>query len=1537
MRERLNVRLTAVVLGAAFVAAVTVVLVHRWQVKRSGPGLLELAQAAEVKGRGDRAQWLLAEYLDLNPRDTAARLKYAEITAALARDSKARLAAAAAYEQVLEADPDQVEARRRLARLYAGDGRLREARKHLHHLLEGPGKGAVEKSDAGDVQLMAECQEQEKDLSSAAASYRRAIALDPLRVSAYKQLAWLLRHMGSDPAVRGTDIPARRRDDADRVMLDAVSANLGAATSNPGEDRVRQAKARLIRAEYLLQSESDTASSSSWVFRLRPLSNPDPEIEAALQLDPSSAEVRLLAAKVAASHGKWDEARGHLKALKHAAETAAGDGRISFELAKLEARLGSPTEAIDILRKATRRSPQNSQLLIAQAGLALNSGLVPEASRAIAALARLAPAPEDLPVLNARLLMLEDNWEGARDTLRATRHTITTQSLALEADLLLGKCLEGLGETDDALDQFKRVLAVEPDRPDAVAGVVRCLLAREQRDLVAQQQLDEALRCYEQLTTTRPVPGSSWLMYLQLRASYFFSIKDRLRTSEDLARETGKLRTARDAATKAVPDSAGLVVLQSEIDDAIGDTPYRLGLICSAFGWAPGPVSSSLTARLMVTDRADVSSLARNRLEDKLRALRAERGAKAPDRVTTPEADEQAVALALARLLGRHNEAHQALELLNDLDQATRVPTAESVVIRLALIKQDYPSFDQTVKTAEDLFSRTGNDRLSGPTRVRLATALAEACTLQKQFSAARKWRQQVARLQPRNLYVQFRMFDLAARANDLTGIEEATRGIGTAEGRGEQGPFAHYAKALLIWRAYELADRVGKQTVQTRFAEALGHLNEAEAARQDRWARVSLLRAEIYRAQNHTEKAIQEYVQAVKLGERRAEVRRRIVEFLYANRRLDLANDLMKNLPSESDPKYQKMAAEFSLYNSRLNEAVALAEGYIRSQSNQSEDEQYRDHIWHAAILTAAGRPKEEVLNEYNKAIKYAGTRAEPWIVLIDWHLRAGRRLEAQQAFNKAGDRLKGVDLAQCHELLGDVASAGAEYSSALAAQPSDINVLRRVVGFYERTGALTKVVPLLERSLTATPALEPDDAAWVRRRIPVALASSGDYDSFKKAIQLADTAIAAPGNGPEDTFVKAQILATRLEFRRDALDLLKTLRDRQNNQLRPFDSAAELLVARLLVDTGAWAEGRALLVKFVQEGTEQNKLTSLRFLVDRLVRRGAPDAEEWLDQLIKVARDEPNTSRLRAALYVKRGTYGDAVEFIAKAAKPLSDAAAGETNLNRLRFAAGLADELGREAGDEPRLVELAGKLYSAASESPLHAGSDELALAGFLARRGKIKEAIERCRAAEAKAGATAAAAALVTAAYGYAQPPLDGAQLDALAAEVERLLKGATPSATTKKLAALVHARRGRYAEAAKVFKDIADEDPNNADARGNLAYMLVLDNHTEDAKRYLEEAAERGGTTAGLLDTRGLLYLKTGRAKDAIDALKEAVEQKPSAAKCLHLAAAYRADGRRKEAEQTLTRAKELGPDGSLLLPAEQQLFAELGQTLQAGK
>jgi Tfp pilus assembly protein PilF len=112
---------------------------------------------------------------------------------------------------------------------------------------------------------------------------------------------------------------------------------------------------------------------------------------------------------------------------------------------------------------------------------------------------------------------------------------------------------------------------------------------------------------------------------------------------------------------------------------------------------------------------------------------------------------------------------------------------------------------------------------------------------------------------------------------------------------------------------------------------------------------------------------------------------------------------------------------------------------------------------------------------------------------------------------------------------------------------------------------------------------------------------------------------------------------------------------------------------------------------------------------------------------------------------------------------------------------------------------------------------------------------------------------------------------------------------------------------------------------------NLAWLTALyDGNAEKALGYANSAVAIGSHHADFLDTRGVIYLKAGAPKQALDDLSKAVESDPSSpSKLFHLAQAQFANNEKENARESLKLAKTKGLTARSLHTLEQKDYQEL--------
>ncbi|MGH9654339.1 MAG: tetratricopeptide repeat protein, partial [Bryobacteraceae bacterium] len=132
--------------------------------------------------------------------------------------------------------------------------------------------------------------------------------------------------------------------------------------------------------------------------------------------------------------------------------------------------------------------------------------------------------------------------------------------------------------------------------------------------------------------------------------------------------------------------------------------------------------------------------------------------------------------------------------------------------------------------------------------------------------------------------------------------------------------------------------------------------------------------------------------------------------------------------------------------------------------------------------------------------------------------------------------------------------------------------------------------------------------------------------------------------------------------------------------------------------------------------------------------------------------------------------------------------------------------------------------------------------------------------------------------------------------------------------------------GNQAAALTEFRQVAEADPDNAQALNNLAYLLaVYKKKPDDALKYAQKAVQISPDDPNFLDTLGWVMYQQGLYPSAVQYLQQAVTNHGSVVSRYHLAMAYAKTGDLAQGRSTLSAALKLNPNLPEAKTAEQIL------------
>ena len=216
----------------------------------------------------------------------------------------------------------------------------------------------------------------------------------------------------------------------------------------------------------------------------------------------------------------------------------------------------------------------------------------------------------------------------------------------------------------------------------------------------------------------------------------------------------------------------------------------------------------------------------------------------------------------------------------------------------------------------------------------------------------------------------------------------------------------------------------------------------------------------------------------------------------------------------------------------------------------------------------------------------------------------------------------------------------------------------------------------------------------------------------------------------------------------------------------------------------------------------------------------------------------------------------------------------------------------------------------------------------LANSLAQQGRMREAIELCRVA-AQSDHTARPALVLAMVLMVGKPAAEDFQL----AEATLAKAVADHKDDVDLLSAVAGVRviQQRPDEAIRLYRQVLALKPAHVPALNNLATLLAEQPDTRpEALQYIDRAIENVGRQPGLLDTKGMIWVFEGKAKEAVPLLREAAATPRSDPRYhFHLAVAYDRSGDAKNAQAALETAHQGNLMRQVLTPSDLQMLADL--------
>jgi tetratricopeptide (TPR) repeat protein len=1179
------------------------------------------------------------------------------------------------------------------------------------------------------------------------------------------------------------------------------------------------------------------------------------DLQRALELAPQDADVILEAALEEGRRPRPDPARIR-SLLRQGIQANPKDVRAYRLLAIFEASLQQPAAAEAVLLEA-RAATGSLDAAWDLANLYIDIGQIKKA-RELKTLLDPVLGLTLSTYLATRIDLASGDWRKAGKTLETLAPALASDrpewaAFAARAYYDLGRYYERLAQrtqltdttpTDrlqaQATDSYERAARLDPIRPEYKIARARALRQIEGFGETLEAQLLRIDLMIEQIRA-RPRPADP---------------RSEAAQALDRAWETVEATIDSLASLKPPPDPELIPVLRAQVD------------------------------------------LYRDRPAEARRRLEAARQAH-PDRLP--------IWLGLVRVAEREGRLAEAAELLDEAGRrlgdspelfAARVrywSGLQSAIARRALIAE-------AARLAEFPADR----------QEELTLLLARALERARDDQAALKLWSDLADRQPSLPGIQLGLFDVAFRVGDDAAMARCVERLKQAEG--EDGTLWRYVEAgrrIAAARGGPALSVAGPPpTLSSPPPDRAANLRAARelldrvATRRSDWPRVPLMQAAIAEIEGKTDEAIAAYQRAVELGDRQVGVVARLVELLYQARRYADADAAIRRLGQEgsaADARLRRIQVENLIGLGDRDRALEAVKDAIPPDSTD-----YRDHVWLGRVYAALQEPARAE-EELRRAIQLAPQAPETWLTLIQFLVRAGRppagiEAEIDRAAAALPAEQAALFLARAYEVVGRADRADELFRKALAARPDDPTTVRAAVDYFLSRDQFAVAEPLLRAAIDG-PDSPPEQRAWARRTLALALSRPAQEARFQQALELIEANIQADPASPDEKRALAYILAARADRRREAIEAF----ERVGAALTPDD---RLLLARLYEAVGDWPTARQRLFGLVAD--RGNDPQYVAAAIRSLLRHNELDEAEALIRRLEAL--EPGSLRvlaLQGDLFKRQGRPLDPVFAAIQALVARVPAAAPS--------AAELLEQLGNLAGAEAlHRDQIRRGVPGAAAE-----------LASFLGRHGRSREALELCDTARTTTPNLAIAAALGILA---SEPSVSVTDAQRVESWIDQAVGTAETDARIELECqrGILLALTGRRDEAVALHRRLLEDDPTAVQVLNNFAWILALTGGDPDeALELIDRAVRIAGPLPALLDTRAIVYLVRGEPARALEDLSAALGSDPRPTYYVHLARARLAAGDRVGALEALDTADERGLRAADIDPLERDAYSAL--------
>lgn len=865
---------------------------------------------------------------------------------------------------------------------------------------------------------------------------------------------------------------------------------------------------------------------------------------------------------------------------------------------------------------------------------------------------------------------------------------------------------------------------------------------------------------------------------------------------------------------------------------------------------------------------------------------------------------------------------NQDWDLVDRLLQETDSQFGDTPQVRLLrgrslVLRQQTEAKDRLQKLAEPPVTWTEQQRLQ------LAADFARLFLSIEAYDETEKLAAEVANADPTDLRIRLLTMEVALRTKRADLLEDTLKDVKRLSGK--DGPMYLYGDAVRL-------NLLGKES------EALEKLKRARQQRPT-WVRIPLLQAEIHERLKQTPAAIEQYLEAIRLGERAPNVTSRVLTHLFNERRFEEADKLIRklkespNLITDDLARYEVIV---SLERGDKDHALAAVQAMV-NDSERSQDPMWLGQVY--ATLEKYSNAEEQ----FQRARTANPQDPKPWVALVRLLVLAGKLAQAEATIEEAKSSIAPDDVmvaaGQCYVFLGDMKRARACYQSALEQFPTNAVVNRTWIEFLLKANATQEAEVALRKLLKASNGNDEssrENRQWAQRRLAMTLLAQGSYEQLTEALDLVElNLVATNSKSSDDSRMKALILSKRSSRtdRENAIAILEKLL--AQDAASPASLEDRFLLSKLYAANGDRAKARTELRKIIVARKNDPRILS-SYVRLCLQSEEVGDAELYFDRLQKAAPNDMLTLDLQTQFLFRKGKYSETLELLRRiGTKALNADAKLELVAATKLWCAQRLDNFANQLEQASKAEEA--KTFNNEAEAFYQQFTeirpdDILVLAEFLARKTQINRALDLL---QERMGKSSIDGVIGLAMAVKNNPAADAGQLKRLQDLLNEGMKNHDPSLRLALISADLMSWRGDDEGASTLYRELLKRDDRNVAALNNLAVLLSTSGGDLNlATKLIENAIKLGGPLDALYDTQGLVKLAKGNAADAVLDFQQALTQNETAVHRFHHALALAQTQQFSLASSSMERADALQLAEHKLHPHERNALAKLRAQLK---